>query len=327
MKREVKKKNVWLFCCILTVCMLFLCACGGNDSEKSIRVGSLKGPTTIGIVNYMNDCETAGNSSVSFDMEVAADTLATKLLQGELDIVMVPSNVAANLYAKTGGKIRVLDINTLGVLYLVSGDNTVTDIASLKGKTVYLTGMGTTPDYVLQSLLDYYQIGDNEVTLEYKSEPTEVAALLSENPDCIGLLPQPFVTALLMKNENLGIVADMNDMWEQTGKGSIVTGVTICTEEYLNNNKDAVDEFIEEHAKSAETAVTDISGTADLIVKYGIIENSEVAENAILKCGTTCISGDETAGVLNPYLNALYEINPEFVGGELPGNDFYYIPE
>ena len=95
----------------------------------------------------------------------------------------------------------MIDINTLGVLYFVSADSSVTTIDQLKGKTVYLPGKGTTPEYALRYVLSAAGLGKDDVTLEFKSEASEVASVLAEDPNAIGLLPQPFVTAALAQNE------------------------------------------------------------------------------------------------------------------------------
>lgn len=54
------------------------------------------------------------------------------------------------------------------------------------------------------------------MTIEYKSEAAEVAAVLKEQEDAIGLLPQPFVTAAMAQNENLKMVLDLTEEWDKT---------------------------------------------------------------------------------------------------------------
>ena len=166
------------------------------DTDVVVRVGSLKGPTSMGLVELMDKAEKdEALCNYEFTMVTAADELLGKMVSGDLDIALLPANVASVLYNKTQGGISVIDINTLGVLDIVASDSSIQSIADLKGKTLYLTGKGTSPDYVIRYLLSENGLSDSDVTLEYKSEPTEVAAVLKEQPDAIGLLPQPFVTA------------------------------------------------------------------------------------------------------------------------------------
>lgn len=315
---------------VLTVCVFLLYGCGKtSDNSTDIRVGSLKGPTSIGLMSMMDKAskkETANN--YTFTMETSADALLPQIIKGELDIALVPANVASVLYQKTEGDISVIDINTLGVLYMVSGDNSIDTLESLKGKTVYLTGKGTTPDYVLQYLLEQKGL-TKEVTLEYKSEATEVAAILSQEPESIGLLPQPFVTAALAQNDKLNIVLDMNKEWNniQGDSGSsLVTGVTIVRNEFLKEHEDAVLKFMEEHKESAEYTNENPAEAAKLVESAGIIEKAAIAEKAIPYCNITYMDGDEAKTALEGYLNVLYGLNAESVGGVLPTEDFYYIP-
>ena len=162
-------------------------------------------------MNKADKGETA--NTYEFQMATGADEILPLMVKGDLDIALVPANVASVLYHKTQGGVEVIDINTLGVLYMVSGEDGLTNFTDLKGKTIYLTGKGTTPDYVLQYLLTANGMSADDVILEYKSEATEVASVLAEDPTAIGLLPQPFVTAACMQNDALKVIFDLNEEW------------------------------------------------------------------------------------------------------------------
>lgn len=192
------------------------------DSNVTVRVGSLKGPTSMGLVQLMDQAAN-GKAACSYDftMVTAADELLGKMVSGDLDIALVPANVASVLYNKTEGGVAVIDINTLGVLDIVASDDSIKSIADLKGKTLYLTGKGTTPDYVIHYLLTENGLSEDDVTLEFKSEAAEVAAVLKEQPDAIGLLPQPFVTVACAQNENLKIVLDLTQEWQEIGRAHV----------------------------------------------------------------------------------------------------------
>lgn len=326
MKTGLNKLTILLMMIILGVTAL---ACGKEETPADVRVGSLKGPTSIGLVELMERAEyheTANN--YSFTMEVAADTLLTMMIQEELDIALVPANVASVLYNKTEGQIAVIDINTLGVLYMVSGDDSIENISDLQGKTIYLTGKGTTPDYVLQYVLEENGLTVDDVTLEYKSEATEVAAVLAADETAIGLLPQPFVTATMVKNEKLNIIFDMNKEWDklQGEDGSkMVTGVTVVRKEFLEENESAVKLFLEDHKQSAEYVNNNADAAASLVVKTGIIEKEPIAKKAIPNCNITYMDGEEMQNALSGYLNVLYRKDAKAVGGNLPEDDFYYL--
>lgn len=308
--------------------LLMLAGCGSKaDSNTVVRVGSLKGPTSIGLVSLMKQNEDGTSSgNYEFTMEVAPDTLVASMVQGNLDIALVPANVASVVYGKTEGGISVIDINTLGVLYIVGLKDSITDISDLSGKTLYLTGKGTTPDFVLQYVLSMNDIGD--VDIQYKSEATEVVAALSNDENAYGLLPQPFATVASVQNENLGIIINMNDEWDklQADAGSrMVTGVTIVRNEFLEAHPEEVATFLSEHRASVDATNANIDDTANLVEYYGIIEKAPIAAKAIPFCNIVYIDGEEMKVALSGYLNVLYGYDASFIGGALPEEDFYYI--
>lgn len=315
---------------LMTTLLLGCSACSKQETtgDTVVRVGSLKGPTSIGLLDLMERNENNETENVyTFTMETAADTLLAQMVQKELDIALVPANVAAVLYNKTDKEVAVIDINTLGVLYMLTGDDTIETIQDLKGKTICLTGKGTTPDYVLQYVLEENGILEGEVQLEYKSEATEVAAVLKNDSNAIGLLPQPFVTVAMAQNENLKIAFDMNEEWQniQGEEGSsMVTGVTVVRKEFLLENEEMVWNFLKDHKASSQMAVNDVEKTASFVVKRGIMEKEEIAGKAIPECNITFIEGNEMKQALSGYLEVLYEKDAKSVGGELPGDDFYY---
>lgn len=296
--------------------------------KVTVRVGGLKGPTSMGLL-FLKEKSEAGEAgeNYEFSMVTAADELITLMVKGEIDIALIPANVAGILYNKTQGGVSVININTLGVLYMVSGDTSVSEISALKGRTVYLTGKGTTPDYVLNYLLTANGISASEVNLEYKSEASEVAALLAENPQAIGILPQPFVTVACAQNEALSVIMDLNEQWDaiQGEDGSrLVTGVTVVRNAFLEENEEAVQMFMNEHKESTEAINADVEKGAELVEKAGIVAKAEIAKKAIPYCNITCIDGEEMQQALSGYLQVLFEQSPESVGGLLPDEDFYY---
>ena len=311
-----------------------LTGCGSGKAEEkvTVKVGALKGATTLGLLPLEDKAANGeAGENYEFSMMTAADELLPMMIKGELDIALLPSNVASILYQKTNGGVTVIDINTLGVLYMVSGDSSVTGVEDLAGRTIYLTGKGTTPDYVLHYILSGNGMdADSDCTLEYKSEATEVAALLAENPDAIGLLPQPFVTAACAQNDALSVILDMNAEWEklQGEDGSrLVTGVTVVRNEFLQEHENAVATFMEEHQASAQSMNSDVENGAKLAAASEIIAKEPIALKAIPKCNITYIDGADMKQALSGYLEVLYEQNPESIGGAMPGDDFYYVPQ
>ncbi|MBR0146824.1 MAG: ABC transporter substrate-binding protein [Eubacterium sp.] len=294
------------------------------SDDVTIRIGSLKGPTTMGLVNLMKASEDgATKGTYEFRMETQPDVIAAAFASGELDIALVPANLGATLYKKTEGRTKALYVNTLGVIYCVTADESIHSVRDLAGKTVLSTGQGATPEYALAYLLKENGITDCKV--EFKSEATEIAALLAEDPMQIAILPQPFVTVAEKQNEALKTAFSLTDEWDALGTDSrFLTGVTIVRSDFLEAHPEAVQTFMEEAKDSAEKAVSDVDGTAELVADYGIIEKAPIAKLALPQCNIVFLDGAEMKSALSGYLQTLFDQNPKSVGGAMPGEDFYY---
>lgn len=341
MKERLKKVFAVMLMLVMTSILVTGCSSNANNNNESsssteqtkeyvsqdMKVAALKGPTAIGMVKLMNDSEennTANN--YTFQIEAAADAFTADLIKGNIQIAAMPCNAAATLYNKSQGKISVVGINTLGVLYILDNKGEVKNVSDLKGKTIYTTGKGTTPEYTLRYLLTSNEIDpDKDVNIEFKSEASEVAAIMaSATEETIAMLPQPFATTVLMKNSDVKIALDVTQEWEKTAKddSTVVTGVIVVNTEYYNNNKEAVDKFLEEYKKSVEYVNANVDEAAKLVEKYDITKEA-VAKQAIPKCNITFITGNEAKDKISKYLTVLYNANPDSVGGKLPEADFY----
>ena len=299
----------------------------GNESDApvTVRVGSLSGPTTIGILNLINDSSASDDGNgYEFTMATQPDEIAASLNAGDLDIALIPANLAAVLYNRTEGGIRVIDINTYGVLYCVTADTSVNSIADLEGKTVITTGQGATPEYAMNYLLEQYGVSD--CVLDFRSEGTEVIAALNQDPDKIAVLPQPAATAATVQIQDAGIAFSLDDVWNGiTSDSRLVTGVTVARAEFIEEHPEAVSQFILDHESSVNAALEDVEGTAQLTVDQGIVGAVPVASRAIPLCNLACVSGDQMKTDLSGYLKTLFEADPQSVGGSLPADDFYYL--
>lgn len=330
-RRKSRIRALTLFFVIILV-MECLTGCGRNGETANIRIGSLKGPTSMGILFLMDKAEKGETEDAyEFRMTTGADGLLPMMVKGELDIALIPANMAAVLYQQTDGGIAVIDINTLGVLSIVTGSSEIKSVADLKGRTIYLTGKGTTPEASLRYVLEANGFTAADYTLEYKSEAAEVAAVLAEEPEGIGLLPQPFATAALMQNQELKIVLDMNEEWiradlELNGGSTsgMVTGVTVVRRKFLEEHPEAVEAFLEEHALSVDAINSDTAAGAALAAAAGIVPKEAIAEKSIPLCHITCITGEEMKADLSAYLEVLANLDKALVGGRVPEEDFYW---
>lgn len=295
-------------------------------SNTPINIAVMKGPTGMGMVKLMDDNETKTSlNPYNFNIAGSADEIVADIVKGDLDVAAVPANLASVLYNKTQGKVSVAAINTLGVLYIVETGESVKTLEDLKGKTIYSTGKGTTPEYALNYILSSNAIDpQKDVTIEYKAEATEVAAILASKDDVIALLPEPFVTAAKSKNDKLTAAISLGEQWKKINGEELVTGVIVVRNEFLENNQGAFKTFLGEYQASTEFVNSDLEKAAELVGKYEIVP-SPIAKLAIPNSNITFISGEEMKSNLSAYLKILFDQNPKSVGGKMPEDSFYYM--
>ena len=300
---------------------------GAAAESVEVHVASLKGPTSIGLVQFM-DQAASGETDNEFDFAIsaAADEIVPKVIQGDVDIALVPANVASVLYNKTEGAVQVIDINTLGVLSVVTGDAGVISFGDLAGRTVYMTGKGTTPEYVMNYLLERAGL-TGQVALEFKSEPTEVLSALLADPSAVGVLPEPFKTAAIAKSEGkLSAPVSLTDVWDElVGDTGSLTGVTVVRRAFAEEHPEAVAEFLSCHAASVKAVNAAPADWAQAVVDAGIVDNAKIAEKAIPGCMLVCQTGKDMKAALGGYLQVLADADASAVGGKLPADDFYYM--
>ena len=300
---------------------------GYRSGKRNYPHCGTEGPTSIGLVKVMKD-NADGNAANKYEFTIAgsADEITPKLNKGELDMAAIPANLASVLYNNTNGAIKVLAINTLGVLYIVEKGDTVKSVADLKGKTIYATGKGSTPEYTLRYILSKNGVDpDNDVTIEWQSEPTAVVPLLKANDNAIAMLPQPYVTVAQSNVEGLNIALNLTDEWGKIeGSGALVTGVLVARTEFVEKHPDAVKKMLNEYAASSEYVNANIDDAAALVEEFDIFK-AAIAKKAIPYCNIKVITGDEMRTSLSSYLAVLFEQNAKAVGGKLPDDAFYYV--
>lgn len=321
------KKAISLILALALLVMAFAgCAAQPKEEDVTIRIGGLKGPTSMGLVKVMEDNENgAAANDYTFTIAGSADEVTPKLIQGELDIAAVPANLASVLYNNTDGAVQLLAVNTLGVIYIVEKGETIQSVADLAGKTIYATGKGSTPEYALRYILAENGIDpDQDVTIEWKSEPTEVVSTLAATDGGVAMLPQPFVTVAQGTVEGLRIAIDLTQAWDALENGSmLITGVLLVRRDFAEQHPQAIANFLKEYEASTKYVNENNADAAQLIEKFDIVK-AAVAEKALPYCNITYIAGADMKAPMDGYLKVLFDQNPASVGGTLPDSDFYY---
>ncbi|HHX68089.1 MAG: ABC transporter substrate-binding protein [Miniphocaeibacter sp.] len=325
---------------ILSVLMV-ACSNGENNVDKEtektketvvetkktdVKVGTIKGFPGIGIVNLMDENE-KGNTENNYEFTIggAPDELNAKLISGELDIATIPTNMAATLYNKTNGEIEILAVNTLGVIKLVSTDESIKSLDDIKGKEVSASGKGAIPQYTFEYILNKKGINPkNDVNITYYPGHEEISGLLSAGQVSIATIPEPTLSKVMAENEDIKIVSDLTDEWNKIEENIILSqGCTVISKKFAEENKEALNDFIKEYKKSCDLVHSDLENTAKNCGKFNIVPE-KIALEAIPKSNQVYIDGEEMKTKLKPFFEILFDANPESVGGKLPDDNFYF---
>ena len=297
-----------------------------------VNIAVLAGPTGIGASALMeaNDAgETINN--YTFSVESAPDQVTAGIVNGGLDMAAVPTNLASVLYAKTNGGVQVVALNTYGVLYILENGDGVQSFADLKGRTIYATGQGSNPEYVLEYLLTEngltYSLDGSEadVQIQFMTSEELTAGMVSGKLD-LCMLPVPAVTAVTAQNQDVRVALDLTEEWDKLGvDGKLTQGCIVVRTEFAKENPDAVKAFLQEYQASIDAVLADPAHAGELCEQYGIVGQKEIATKAIPSCNLCCVTGSEIRTVIEPFFQVMLDANPQSIGGALPGDDFYFV--
>lgn len=290
-----------------------------------IRVAVLNGTTGFGIAPLWCDIQNGIDHNINAKIDFYADAtlVAPLVIGGSVDIAAVPTNLAAVLYNKTQGGIEVLAVNTLGVLYLIENGETVKSLSDLEGKTVYLPGSGSNPEYVLKTLLELSGLSD-KVTLDYTySTPDELTAALASGKATLGVLPEPKVTAAMTKNASLKVALDFTKEWKTLTGTELVQGCIVARKAFIADHPVAVENFLKAYEESVNTLNSDAEKAASAVVSAGIAASEALVKNALPRCNVTYLVGEDMEKALNEFWKALYDRMPASVGGALPDEKIF----
>ena len=262
-------------------------------------------------------------ASSNFILYDSMQELADQFRQEELDAAILPANIAAVLYQQTEGGVLAADLCTLNSLTCLTGSEDIHSVKDFAGRTVVMTGQGTAAEYSLKYLLKLCGIED--CTILFASDGLEIAGLLRADPaGTIALLPEPFATVTVIGNDAVKPVFALTEEWEALAGGRMPGNVLAVRKSYAEENAEELAKLLSAHEAGTFAAQADPEATAQRIARYGMIDKATVAREALPQCRLVCASGEEMKNVLSGYLEALYSVNESSVGGELPGDDFYF---
>lgn len=298
--------------------------------RPAVNLAVLKGNTGMSAVKLLADNE-AGTTVNDYAVTLAADPteVNSKLINGDIDIAALPTNVAATLFNKTEGGVQIIALCGLGVLYMLENGDTVHSFADLAGKTIYApaNAQGANPEYVLNYLLEQNGLTPGaDVTVEWK-DSDELSALLASGDVDLAMMPVPAATAVTIKNPDVRFALDFTEEWKAVNSDSQLTmSCLVVRTEFAREHSQVVDDFLTEYAASIDYVKNNVDAAAELVAQYGITPSAAVAKAAIPQINLVYISGADIRDTINGYFDVLWQANPKSIGGFVPDDSFYYIP-
>ncbi len=302
--------------------VLLLAGCASEKKEKEVlNIGVFKGPTGIGAVELISH----EYEDYSIEMYAESNDMVSRVVNGDLDIAALPTNLASNLYNKLNGDLEVIALNCLGVLYILENGESIKSVNDLKGKTILCNGQGANPEFVLRYILEK---NDVEANLEFK-DASEIVTLMASGQAEICMLPVPACTTVMMKNSDVKAVLDLSKEYEKvTDDGSLLTmGCLVSRKGFIENHKEEIELFLDRYEESVDYVRNNPPEAGEMIFEAGITPNAKIGELCIPYAGLTFIRNKEIKDVLEGYLEVLYTADEKSVGGKMPDDDFYYSYE
>ena len=336
-----KKRLIPIISMMLILALMFCTSCGANEAEpqtepepveisEPINVAVLNGPTGMGMVDLM------GNENYNIEVFQAPTDAVPKIISGEIDVACLPSNMAAVLYAKTEGQIVCVSPMVMGMLQILGNNVDISDITDLKGQTIVSSGQGGTPEYVLQYILEANGLKMGEdVNVEWLASHADVNQKLLSEEGTIAMVPEPFVSAALA--QGAGAVKglfNMGEIWEVTSGQGLPMGVLVARRDFVENRGSDLKAMLADLKASIDDVNTASDEVAQKIVDAGFLGSPEITKAAIPNCNLCLFSDADgeysfsaSADIMKTFNETMFSLNPQAVGGALPGDDLYYMGE
>lgn len=323
-----------LMAAVLLICMAG-CKGGGDDKTTSpaqttaaatekAKVIALNGPTGLAFTRFKED------RSFAYDVTTlnAPDEIAPLITTGEADFAALPLNLAANLYNKTNGGVKIIAVSTLGILSIVENGSSINSMSDLKGKTLYATGKGATPEYILNYLLRQNGLDpERDVTIEYLATHGELATLAIEGKAGICMLPEPFASKVISKGKDYRRALSLTSEWSKVNDVDLAQGCIVVRTEYMQQNPGAVEQFLEYYKASVSYLTSNNLLGAAYLAARGALESPEFAIQVLPLCNIVYIDGEQMKDTVKSNLQVLFDSDPACVGGKLPDDTIYYVGE
>lgn len=296
-----------------------------KQESISLKVAAPSGAPTISMIKMFKENPSFGeNVEVSYESVKSPDLMASRILSGEIDIAVVPTNLAATLYNK-GAEYKLASSNVWGLLYLV-GNEELNGWEDLRGKEIYTMGRGLTPDIVFRYLLSKNGINpDTDLTLTYVGEATELASAFIAGKSTISVIPEPMLSNVMAKKADTVILMDLQEEWSKLNNGnhSYPQASLIVKNEIAEKYPELLEAFLAEYEKSIDWLTDNAEKAGEYSEKLETGVTKAAVVSGLKRSNIRYVGSKAAREAIEDYLKVLFEYSPESIGGRLPDDGFY----
>lgn len=292
----------------------------------TVNIALPDGVPALSIVRLLKERPSMGaNVTVNYEIVRSPDLLAARVVSGEADIAVVPTNLAAVLHNRNTG-YRLAASTIWGVLYLVSNEN-IRSWEDLRGKAIHTFGRGLTPDIVLRYLLSKNNLDpERDVNLNYLGSGTELAQAMIAGRVNTAVIPEPALTQVLTRRQDISVALDLQKEWGvATGlPDSYPQASIIISGKIIDNNPEFVGRFLQEVEQSIAWLSANPKTAGAWAEELQIGLTAAVVERALPRSNIRFVPANRARPAIERYLRVLFDFAPESIGGRLPGENFYF---
>ena len=317
----MKKISTLILTIILVVNLI------GCSLSKDVRVKTYNGLPAISICKLIKEEENIKSSyKTSYTIESNENKLAESLNKKEVDIALVPTDMAAKVYNKNSSYQIYASIGQ-GSYYLVTSDPEVRGFNStLINKEIAIAGENSMTDNIVKAILKKNNIDETLVKFKYTNTVPELVKTLTLGEIYTGIVPETSLTSLLYKHSGLKILASTNDAYENTfdiSEGYPQFSV-IVRKDFAKNNKEYVNKFLSKLKESIEFVNNNPLQAGAYGEELKIPIKPQILSKAIKRCNLKFIEIDKFKQNYEYFFDILYNYNNEAVGGTVPDESIYH---
>ncbi|MCC0646083.1 MULTISPECIES: ABC transporter substrate-binding protein [unclassified Clostridioides] len=328
------KKYIYIILSVaLSVIFLVGCSQGQNEKPKEepavvkeVKVAVPDGLPAVAVAKLANENPAIKDGyETMYSIEKTPEAISTRVMKKDVDIAIVPSNMAAIAYNKTSS-YNIVGTVGMGSLYLVSTDD-IKDYSDLIGKEVGCTGKGLTPDITIRSLLSQKDISPADINFNYVNSASELVPLLAAGKITTGIVPEPALSTLMSKNPDIKIIKSLNDSWKEVSgsKDGYPQSTLIIKSDFLRDNKEFVDSFLGQLSNSVDWANKNPEELGKYSENIKISTEPKIIGKALKRANLKYIPVKDMINDYKNYYEKLANFDDKTVGGKVPDEAIYFV--